>query len=387
VLGAVLLVLLVLLSAACAGGGGTAADAASGTTVLTAAPVDFSARGPYRVGTMMLDVRGTTALLHYPADPASAARARHLTSYSMGDAYPPEVRAYLAPLVPALVQDIPVDVYQSPQISAEGPFPIVLHSHGLGGTPQDSSQVAAHLASWGFVVASPDHRSRDAAAVATESVVTEGEPDVRDLRATLDALARENTRPGSPLLTGLDTTAVAAEGLDVGALAAYRFAAGEPKVKVWAGHAPVELRPSGSTAPPVLGKPALVIAGERDSLVPLADVQAQYDWLGAPKRLAVVHNAGHAAFVDACAPSWRRGGLGTYAEAYPALVPMLQRNDDGCAADNIDPARATAYIEHLSVAQYRLALGLDTSDVSLRNDFVQRTFPEAALPIQSVGAS
>ena len=31
---------------------------------------------------------------------------------------------------------------------------------------------------------------------------------MRDLRATLESLGRENTRPGSPLLTGLDTTAI-----------------------------------------------------------------------------------------------------------------------------------------------------------------------------------
>lgn len=383
---AVLLALVMLAAAACAGGAATN-ETGGGTTVLAAAPVDFSTRGPYDVGTMTLDVRGREAVLYYPADPASAKRSRHRTSYSLGDAYPPELRASLAPLVPELVQDIPIDAYESAQINAEGPFPIVLHSHGLGGTPRDSSQQLQHLASWGFVVAAPDHGSRDAAAVAANAVVTEGDPDVADLRATLDVLSRENTRPGSPLLTGLDTTAVAAEGLDVGALAAYRFAISEPKVKVWAGQAPVAPAPDAAPVPPVLGRPALVITGERDSLVPLADVQAQYDQLAAPKRLAVVRNAGHAAFVDACAPSWRRGGLGPYAAQYPALVPLLQRNDDGCAAENIDPARASAYIEHLSVAEYRLALGLDPTDASLRDDFLRRTFPEAAAPIQAVPPS
>src|SRR4051794_17388675 len=77
--------LLVLTATACAGDAGSAgAGAGRGTTVLTPAPVDFGTRGPYEVGTMMLDAGVTQAVLYYPADPAAAERVRHLTSYSMG---------------------------------------------------------------------------------------------------------------------------------------------------------------------------------------------------------------------------------------------------------------------------------------------------------------
>ena len=40
---------------------------------------------------------------------------------------------------------------------AQGRFPLVVFSHGYGGLRTQSSFLTAHLASWGFVVAAPDH--------------------------------------------------------------------------------------------------------------------------------------------------------------------------------------------------------------------------------------
>jgi len=377
---------MAVLALACARDAAPIAATGHGISTLAPAPVDYSARGPYPVGMMILDAGATKAVVYYPADPATLDSSRHVTSYNLGDALTPALRAYLGPVVPELVQDIPLDVHQSASINPEGPFPIVVHSHGVGGSPMAESAHFQHLASWGFVVAAPDHQARDLTALATGAVVADGSDD-RDLRATLDALSRENTRPGSPLLTGLDTTSVAAEGLDDGAATAYRLAAEDRRVRAWIGQAPTALGPPDGAAPAPLEKAMLIIAGEKDSLVPVADVQARYDALGAPKRLAIVHGAGHSTFLDACAPLRRSGGLGTYAANLPALIPILERNDDGCAGpDAIEPARASAYIDHLTVASYRRAFGLDTDDASVREDFLRRTFPEAAGPIQSTPA-
>ena len=44
---------------------------------------------------------------------------------------------------------------------ATGRYPLVVFSHGYAGFRDQSTFLTAFLASWGFVVAAPDHYSRD----------------------------------------------------------------------------------------------------------------------------------------------------------------------------------------------------------------------------------
>lgn len=47
----------------------------------------------------------------------------------------------------------------SPEVFGNGTnrYPLLIFSHGAGGTRQQSAKLIEHLSSWGFVVASPDH--------------------------------------------------------------------------------------------------------------------------------------------------------------------------------------------------------------------------------------
>lgn len=401
---AVLVGSVALLVGAAACGSGNATGPVSGgtaTSAPTAAPVNFGKPGPYRVGVATITVGATTAVVFYPADGQAAAAAPSVRSYSSGDAFSPELRAYVGGLVPELVQDIPLDASRDVKVNGEGPFPVVIHSHGFGGFHRFASQHFAHEASWGFVVAAPDHRSRNLTAAATGAIVTDGDPDVRDLAATLDALGKENSRVGGPLYAGLDTNRVAAEGHSAGGRASYLFAVREPRVLTWIGQAPSApvpftpgdeaLSPEEQLAKqvaalevaPKLQRPTMVVAGEKDSVIPLAGVQATYDWLEPPKRLVVVANAGHASFIDVCEPIREQGGLQRYAESLPAFAPLLSLADDGCGPDNIDPRQATMYINHVMVAQYRFTMGMDRTAVSLSDEFLQRTFPQAFTPTRA----
>ena len=360
-----------------------------------AATVDFSVPGPYRVGTTRLTVGATKAVVYYPADEAGVDRAEHVTSYSSGDAFSPELRALVAATVPELVQDLPLDAYRDVRINPEGPFPIVVHSHGFGGFYLFASHHFAQLASWGFVVAAPDHPSRDLAAVAANKAVTAGDPDVADLMRTLDVLQEQNTKAGSPLRGELDTDRVGTEGHSAGGRASYLFATKDARVKVWIGQAPSApityvpgdeaLTPEEQLATqverlkraPRLMKPAMIVAADKDTVVPFLGVQAEYDWLGVPKRLDIVRNAGHAGFIDVCRPIREQGGLQKYAEQLPAFAPLFKLGDDGCGAANTDPVKQAAFIDHVMIAQYRVAFGLDATDASLAPEYLQRQFPEA----------
>ena len=55
-----------------------------------------------------------------------------------------------------------VDIYR-PQSLPPGDIPVVVHSHGLGDTPEAYDVEAEHLASYGFVVATPQHPGSDEA--------------------------------------------------------------------------------------------------------------------------------------------------------------------------------------------------------------------------------
>jgi pimeloyl-ACP methyl ester carboxylesterase len=362
---------------------------------LPGAPVDFGKPGPYKVGMRRLTMGATNVVVYYPAATDGLDRVTHVTSYSSGEAFAPALRAMVAALVPAFVQDIPIDAYQDARINSEGPFPVVIHSHGFGGFYLFGSQHFSQEASWGLVVAAPDHPSRDLSAVAANKVLTAGDPDVADLTATLHLLEAQNADPASPLEGGLDTAELGAEGHSAGGRASYLFAVQTPAVKVWIGQAPsdpISYTPADDTLPPdqeqaaekarlatapALGRPAMIVQGEKDSVVALAEARTLYDWLAPPKRLMVVSNSGHAGFLDVCKPIRDQGGLEQYAAKLPAFAPLFKLGDDGCGKDNIDPAEASAFVNHVMIAQYRLAFGEDTSDASLSPAYLERTFPTA----------
>ena len=48
----------------------------------------------------------------------------------------------------------------APAATTPGSYPLVIFSHGFAGYPAQSVTLTTHLASWGFVVAAPDHVER-----------------------------------------------------------------------------------------------------------------------------------------------------------------------------------------------------------------------------------
>lgn len=425
VLGAAVAVTATMATAGCAatdpgvaGPGGSTV----GTTAPAAAPVDFSRPGPHAVGTRTIAISKDpcptepevsfgcprSAVVFYPADPDSAGRSTKVTGYSTSMAFPDTLRA----LVPSeLIQDISlgIAVFEQPVVDDEGPFPVVLHSHGFGGYYRFESAAMAHLASWGFVVAAPDHQERSLSGQLAGGVPEEG-ADVDDLRATLEVLKEENVADG-PLHGGIDPSRVAASGHSAGGSAAARLAMGGG-VATFIGKAPgppIPFRPEDAggapaspagpadpavttstegvperlaavTPPPV---PSLLIASDLDGVIPLSSVEAEYEWLQEPKRLVVLRNAGHNAFTDLCQPIRDRGGLMQYADELPSLAAIFQLGEDGCTPDRLDPAKGAALIDHVMVAHLRQVLGMDATDASLREPFLRARFPDALASTRS----
>ena len=154
--------LLLLLVAACsdgddAGGSGGGATGNGAPEEVEAEPADFSGRGPYQVGEidLQLDADHQVAVF-YPVDEVPADAEPY--TYSGDTIFGPAI----SNLLPGALSDtitIP-DTYVEAPASADGPFPVVLHSHGFSGNLRFGNRHNAEVASWGYVVAAVDHPER-----------------------------------------------------------------------------------------------------------------------------------------------------------------------------------------------------------------------------------
>lgn len=382
---------LSLVVAACSSGSSEGSSGATATTEVATA-TDYSEPGPYPVGAVELSTGGSDpkkVYAYYPADPARLDEGTPVTGYSSAVAYPEAFRA----IVPAqLIQDIPLEAIADAPV-ADGPFPVVLYSHGFGSYPQYSAGQLAHLASWGFVAAAPVHTSRDLAAVALGQV-TRGDEDVQDLRDTLDALRTESA-DGGRFAGAVDTAKVAAMGHSAGGGATGQLVY-DDAIATFIGLAPtppLDLPSSddidqaaldaafAAKAPPE--KPTMIIAAERDIAIPLTSVDAEFEWLLPPKRYAVLANAGHNAFTDLCAPIRAQGGLGQFATQLPVIAPVITLAEDGCTDGYLEPQAGYDVTNHLVVAQLRWVFGIDPTEVSLAPAHVDGLFPGALARYES----
>lgn len=385
------LAVIIALFAVVALGTGALTACGGSSSKASSKAVDYSKPGPYPVGTTTFMLGDRIVYMFYPADKDRLSEGTPVTSYSSADAFPPALRA----AVPKeLIQNVPLDATKDAPIATDGPFPVVIHSHGFGGYPEFTSQHLAHLASWGFVTAAPDHLERDLAANSLGRV-KRGETDVQDLRNTLAKLKSDNQ--SGPFAGSMNFDQVAAEGHSAGGAAAGKFAY-DPEVKTFIGQAPgAPLLASTTSAlatsadgqltadqitaayaaqsPP--DKPSMLLAGEVDGVIPLASITTEYDWLKTPKRFLVLKGAGHNAFTDICKPIRAGGGLMQYSGKLPAPDNLLRLGEDGCMPTNLDTDTGYAVINHMTVAQLRHVFGIDSSDASLAPSYVESLFPDA----------
>ena len=143
-------------------GGGSDGGTDAADTTTTAAPdaaeLEYVERGPNEVGvhTIALD-DGRRVVIWYPADDSAADQPKE--SFDIASLLSPELQSKLTPEQRPLYE---IDAHPGAEPSTEGPFPVVLYSHGYAGFPELSASLMTHLVSWGFVVVSPNHVERSA---------------------------------------------------------------------------------------------------------------------------------------------------------------------------------------------------------------------------------
>jgi len=336
--------------------------AAATSTSAPTSPAPYAKRGPFAVGFTTLRFSGRRAVVWYPATRGSES------------GYAQEIIDIASLLSPELQAKIPAgrrplykaSAFQDAPAANPGRFPLVIFSHGFAGYPEQSVSLTTHLASWGFVVAAPDHveRSLDGL-LGTAARGVAPMTEVQLLRTTADQLVGASGRSG--ILHGLvDPTRIVTAGHSAGASAAYRFASADPRVQAWISYS-VGFGGRAGPQPSAPDKPGMVMLGTTDGILPAAASVKVYDAMRAPKYLVEVVDAGHLVFSDICLIGRSQGGVTGIARAIKLPIPdsLLKLGSDGCTRDHPLAENAFPAIDQLSVAFFRWALRIDKHPVGL----------------------
>jgi fermentation-respiration switch protein FrsA (DUF1100 family) len=319
---------------------------------------DLAARGPYDVGVTTRTLpEGGLVEIWYPADESAAGGS---ASYNVRDFLAPEIAALLTGDVD---DSFAIDATRDAPAAADGPFPIVLFSHGASSFRTQSSHLAEHLASWGIATASTDHPSRDLRN--SLGGTADGQPpsvdQMRSMRTYLTTLTDD------PILGGaLDNDRVALGGhsagggtiaevaLDEGILGYVSYASGLRDI--------------------VPDVPSLFMAGELDAIIEASRTAEAFELAPAPSWLWVFEDAGHLAFSDLCAIGGGDANLIVLAEA-AGLGAFLDERlrvlaTDGCDEPNRPVQDVWPGIDQAATGFYRWVFGLDAEPIGLDESVV-----------------
>ncbi len=317
-----ILAMLVMFAAGCGGGvttgampapspDGPAEDGAPGDGT-GGAILDPAETGPWAVGVRTVEMtdpsRSRTFLVDvwYPVDPRSP------------DGSPNEY-VLDGPFGPLYQAQTPARRGATP---AEGPWPLVLFSHGYGGVRFQSHFLTEHLASHGYVVAGPDHPGNtltDFGQLGDDAATAQSAVDrPLDLRFVLDRLVL-----GIPSFeVEVDGDRVATSGHSFGGWTALETARQDPRIDVIVPMAPGFKAGATPAFVADLARPLAIVGGGADHTCPFdTDQQAPYELAQPAKALLKVVDAGHLDFSNLC--------------DVPLAAIFVS---DGCDPSSVDPA-------------------------------------------------
>ncbi|QYG91983.1 hypothetical protein HC251_05720 [Iamia sp. SCSIO 61187] len=360
---------LLLVGAGCSsddGDDGEQGQGDEGPVTSAAAPADegeaeptvaeLGERGPHGVGSLTMDLDGRRVVVWYPAADPEAGVEEPTDTFDITSLLSPDLQAQV-PAEARVQYPVPAATGAEPAVD-DGPFPLVLFSHGFAGFPEQSVDLTTHLASWGYVVAAPDHVERSLGGLlgtAAQGVPEATDPEV--LGATLDLVTATEADTGSPLAGLVDLDRVAVTGHSAGAGATYRTAASDDRIDAFVAYSlgsGSEENPLGE--PPTV--PGMVMAGLDDETIPASATTEAYETLSAPRYLVEVAASGHLVFSDLCLIGAEQGGLVGIVEQIGLAIPenLLRLAEDGCGDDLLPVEEAFPAIDGLTVAFLRTHL-------------------------------
>jgi dienelactone hydrolase len=300
------------------GDGGGATDGGSRTRLFTyAKPGEL---GPFPIGFVAMpfvdetrpelatvdatDHRTLPSVVWYPA--SEEARDQPKSTYK--DYFTPALQNALSALAPPGFLDTKSDSVRDASVAQDGPFPLIVFSHGNGGIGVQSFFLTEYLASHGYIVVCPDHTGN---ALLTElpngqSIGPGGENNTytlaqaaadrpADASFLVDAMTKLHDADPQQRFTGkVDLQRVGLTGHSFGGLTTLLAMEQDDRFDVGAPMAPAV------PAVSVVNRPVMDFTATEDHTVDNAATVANYASLTGPKMYISVTDAGHFSFSNGC---------------------------------------------------------------------------------------
>lgn len=177
--------------------------------------------------------------------------------------------------------------------AADGPFPVVVFSHGLGGWPEAYQRLVVRWAAAGFVVVAPTYPLTSRGAGWDTAGDVRNQPG--DASFVLTSALRQADQPGDPLHGVLDADRVAGVGHSLGGMTTvglFDACCRDDRLDggiILAGRSlgPDDRGPAGRAVP------LLFVHADDDPIVPYRAGRAAHDGVPWPKAFVTLVSAGH----------------------------------------------------------------------------------------------
>jgi predicted dienelactone hydrolase len=235
-----------------------------------------------------------------------------------------------------IVSDVAFD---EPPVSAEGPFPLVVFSHGNNGIRFQSYFLTEHLASHGMIVVAPDHSGNTAWDLLFPGTPFETSDRPLDVSLLITRMLERSIDVADPFFGRVDPRRIGVAGHSFGGFTTLAMATGfqdvPPDLRV---AAIMPISPSSSSFSDEdlaeITVPMFVLGGTSDITTPV-DPQSVRPFAFAssrPRYRVDLEKAGHGSFTNICDIADALLGAGLPPELIDFLLGSVE---EGCAPDLI----------------------------------------------------
>ncbi len=246
----------------------------------------------------------------------------------------------------------------SPVRTSDGPYPLVIFSHGAYGIRFQSVFYTVPMASHGYVVVGMDHSGNVLYDLLAEDgynmddMILSALDRPYDTVMTTAHMTWRNTKKGDPFFGAIKTDAVGLSGHSFGGFTSVLVPFIDPRIKAVVAHSP---------ATSMLGAlgydikkfpvPILIQGGKLDkTLKPENEIYPAYEKLPSPKHLFMLETGGHFTYSDICLLDL------VYIANSMGIEDADNALGDGCAEYNLDPDIAHPIINQFAIAFFNYHL-------------------------------
>ena len=358
---------LLLAATGCSSDDGDTAATPAATAGPALTSADVSERGAFGVGVMTLELVDASRPTAPNRDYAGSPERKLVT-----EVWYPASPSATAPEA----QDAAADL-------SGGPYPLIIFAHGFSAFRRQSASYAQHLASHGYVVASPDFPGSFIGAGGGARIYAVLDQPA-DVSFVIDELLGREGEAGWSLNGVIDHETIGMTGHSLGGLTTMLTAYGERRDPRIDAIAPIS--PPACFLPDDLAAgvslPAMIVGGSKELIVPPSWIRQAYEIATPPKYYADIIGADHIRFADIDITDDKLPGIvdqasgGTTVEDAGVIIQALASDGSRCLQ------RDTSTDELISGDRQRellRAAALPFFDAYLKHDAAAMRFLEEML--------